>query len=186
MTREELLAMGVPEDKVDAVMKAHGKAVQSKNTELTVAQGKLQAAEATIAEKDNALKELGKDSNSVATLTKERDEALAKIDTLEKAASQGKIDNAVQAVLTESKARDPKLVAALLDSSKIALDDKGEVTGVQEQVAKLMKESAYLFQGTKEPKYTPPGGTGGSGSDEPESLSEAVESALKSQLGSED
>lgn len=186
MTREELLAMGVPEDKVDAIVKAHGKSIQAKNAELSVAQGKLSAAEATIVEKVNALKELGKDSNNIATLTKERDEALEKITVLEQAANQGKIDNAVQAVLSEAKARDPKLVAALLDSSKITMDDKGEVTGVQEQVAKLMKDSAYLFQGKKEPQYNPAGGTGGAGGDEPKDLAGAVEEAMKSQLGSED
>ncbi|WP_373757986.1 phage scaffolding protein [Jeotgalibaca porci] len=67
-------------------------------------------------------------------------------------------NSALNQVLTESKAKNVKAVAALLDNDAITLKD-GQLIGAKEQLESLMKTDAYLFDlGTKPGSYNPAGG----------------------------
>lgn len=76
----------------------------------------------------------------------------------EKALTDLKIQYAVMDKLRGAKALDPELIynGGLLDKSKIAFDDKGALTGLDEQLTELTKNKAFLFDK----------GAGGSGSGE--------------------
>lgn len=69
-----------------------------------------------------------------------------------------KIEHAAHGKLRDAKARDVDMVFGLLDKSKIKFDDKGELTGLDDQIAELTKNKAFLFN-----TEDVPGGTGKSG-----------------------
>ena len=89
----------------------------------------------------------------------------------------------VQAALAKANARDPKVVERLLDASKIGEDDKGNLTGLDDQVKVLKESSAYLFNedpgsrggwgGGKNPQENR-GGSGGNGNSEINSIIRAA------------
>lgn len=60
---------------------------------------------------------------------------------------------------------DPELIwsSSVLDKSKIDLDDKGQVTGLDDMLTQLQKDKAHLF---KKATDGVPGGTGKEGGDE--------------------
>lgn len=60
-----------------------------------------------------------------------------------------KISGKVHSALAKENAKDVDLVERLLDHSKIAEDDKGNVTGLDDQIKALKESSPYLF-GTEE------------------------------------
>ena len=54
----------------------------------------------------------------------------------------------IRELLTKANARDAAVIEKLLDASKIGEDDKGNLTGVDEQIKALKETSAYLFNET--------------------------------------
>lgn len=91
-----------------------------------------------------------------------------------KAQWQKEQDDAVKAVrlqyaalekLRAANVIDPELIwsSNVLDKSKIDLDDKGQVTGMDDMLTQLQKDKAHLF---KKATDGVPGGTGKDGDDE--------------------
>lgn len=80
--------------------------------------------------------------------------------------------------LTEKGALDADLVYSLLDHTKIARNDKGEVTGLDDQLTEMTKSKGFLF------KDDVPGGTGKDGNGAGSGNSTALDSALDSVFGS--
>lgn len=62
-----------------------------------------------------------------------------------------KIDSAVDMAVAKAGAKTGKAVKALIDMDKIGFDEKGNVTGVEEQIKGLAEsdETAYLFNTEK-------------------------------------
>lgn len=58
----------------------------------------------------------------------------------------GRLDNALNVALMEAKAKDPKLVKALLDMSVVKLDGDN-LMGLSEQLTKITETHGYLFAG---------------------------------------
>lgn len=58
-----------------------------------------------------------------------------------------KLDNAVNLALVEAKARDPKLVKALLDMSVVKQDGES-ILGLKDQLEKITASHSYLFAGS--------------------------------------
>ncbi len=52
---------------------------------------------------------------------------------------------AIQAAL-QGKALDTDIVASLIDTGKVTVDEQGTVTGLTEQVDRLVKEKSFLFK----------------------------------------
>lgn len=77
----------------------------------------------------------------------------------------------VREALTKARARDAAVVERLLDASRIGEDDKGNLTGLEEQIQALKAASGYLFEeekggragfgGGKDPDTGNGGGSGG-------------------------
>lgn len=92
----------------------------------------------------------------------------------------GKIRDA----LIKAKARDAAMVEKLLDGAKIGEDDKGNLTGLDDQVKALKESAGYLFEEESGDK----GGWGGGKNPNPakpsgSNTNEAMNNALRSMLG---
>lgn len=90
---------------------------------------------------------------------------------------QKRQDDAVQAIkiqyaalqkLRDANAIDAELIwdGKLIDASKLTLDDKGQLTGFDEQLTELQKNKSHLFK-----QGGAPGGTGKDGGTPPKSVS---------------
>ena len=96
----------------------------------------------------------------------------------------------IREALTKAKVRDAAVVEKLLDATKIGEDDKGNLTGLDDQIKALKESSAYLFAedggsghrggwgGGKDPQ----GGSGGSGGSGGNSNSE-INSIIRAAAG---
>ena len=61
---------------------------------------------------------------------------------------------AIDLALTKAGAKNNKAVKALLDETKLTLDDKGELIGMKEQLDALKKDNGYLFETVEESNPT--------------------------------
>ena len=66
--------------------------------------------------------------------------------------AQLRLDNAMEAALTASGAKNSKAVKALLDVSKVKLGEDGKLTGWDEQIKAVQKSDSYLFH-TKQNQF---------------------------------
>lgn len=103
-----------------------------------------------------------------ALLKAEQDKAAAEVNAF-------KIKQATLSKLQAEKALDPELVYGLLDSTKLSLNDKGELKGLEEAGLKGIQESKKFLFGASEPDV--PAGTGkdGAGSGKKDALDSALE-----------
>lgn len=113
-----------------------------------------------------------KDKGAAKKSTKTPDVAAlkAEVDRLKlentKAVEDLKLQYAVLDKLRDAKAIDPDLVmkSGLIDKTKLTYNDKGELTGLDEQLTDLTKNKAFLFQGDEGGAGSGTGkGSGGSG-----------------------
>ena len=130
------------------------------------------------------LEEAKKAGEGVASLQATIDSLTAQVQERDATITGMKRSAKVQAALAKANARDPKVVERLLDASKIGEDDKGNLTGLDEQVKALKESSGYLFA-------EDPGSRGGwGGGKNPEEQrghetgnNEAMNNALRAMLG---
>ena len=155
MKRNFLEDLGLEKEVVDKIMAENGKDIENAKANYDELKAELKTANATIADRDNQLKEL-KDSAKgnedltakIAELEKQnKDEAKnhkAEIESL-------KINNAIDKALATFKAKTPKAVKAMLDMENIKFDEDGKVTGIDEQLKALIEaeDTKYLFNDNK-------------------------------------
>lgn len=87
-----------------------------------------------------------------------------------------RIKQAAMDKLKEKGAQDLDLVYGLLDQTKLAFNDKNELTGLDDQLTTLTKDKSFLF------KESVPGGTGKDGQTDPENSSK-LDAALNDVFG---
>lgn len=166
MRREFLKSLTVgeqelPKELIDAIMAENGKDIEAQKA-LTAAEAqKVTAANDTIKQLQDTVKkfdgvDVEKLKADLAALQQKYDDDTAKL----------RLDNALEVALLSSKARDAKVVRALLDIDKIKLDGD-KLTGLEDQIEALKKSHDYMFgerdnnspvsrvDGAKEHKDTP-------------------------------
>ena len=148
MTKEELIALGVPEDKAQELADklAAEYVAKAQHEEQT---RELKAARDTLKERDKQLEELKAAGGDNAEL-KQQIEALQQQNADQEKAHKAemarlKLDNAVETALTAAGARNNRAVKALLDMSQVKLGEDGKLSGWDEQLAALQKSDSYLF-----------------------------------------
>lgn len=185
MTKDELKALGMPDDVADRIVEDYGKNYVSK-AQFNAKLEELKAAKAekgAMAKEVDGLKKANKDNEGLA----------AQIDEMKKAAkerekqyqdsiNQYKLDAAIDMELTTAKARNPKAVRSLLDGGKLKLNEDGTVSGLAEQIKTIKESDAYMFDdGTvKAGGIAPgnPGGNSGAGTEDETSIAKEFGSAL--------
>lgn len=116
-------------------------------------------------QKDTDSKDKDTDPNSeIEKLKAEHAAELAKV----------KLDNKIESVINAAKAKNATAVRALLDVDGLELDDKGEIKGLKEQLAKVVEDNPFLFDVESE------SGAGSKGDEEePQDTKEATSLAKK-------
>lgn len=162
MKKEDLIAQGLTEEQAKYVMGEHGKTVTTLNSQIATLQQAETDLKGQLSSRDKDLAKLQKDNKDNEELKTQIDTLKNQYKDLEKTSAENltKIqrESALNALLSESKVKNPKAVAALLDNDTIVFKD-GQLSGAKEQIEALQKSDAYLFDlGTKQGSYNPPAG----------------------------
>ena len=149
MTKEQLQALNLTEEQINAIIEDYGKNYVSK---------------AQFNEKNDAYKQAKQEienlTNDIGTLSEanKANEALqSQIKELQDAATKSeadyneniknmKIDTAITKALSKSGAMNETILTGLLDRTKIAIGEDNTITGIQEQIVALKESDPYLFK----------------------------------------
>lgn len=104
---------------------------------------------ATITQLTQQLEEAKKAGLNAAALQATIDTLNAQVKERDATITGMKRSGKIREALVKAKARDASVVERLLDGSKIGEDDKGNLTGLDDQVKALKESSAYLFEEEK-------------------------------------
>lgn len=162
MKKEDLIALGLSEEQAKSVMTEHGKTVTTLNAQISTLQASEKELQSQAAKHAEDLKVLQKNAGTSEELKQQIKQLQKENSDKEQQYQQELIDiqrnSALNQVLTESKVKNVKAVAALLDNDAITFKD-GQLIGAKEQLESLVKTDAYLFDlGTKPGSYNPAGG----------------------------
>lgn len=162
MKKEELIELGLSEEQAKTVMAEHGRTVTTLNAQISTLQASEKELQSQAAKHAEDLKVLQKNAGTSEELKQQIKQLQKENSDKEQQYQQELIDiqrnSALNQVLTESKVKNVKAVAALLDNDAITFKD-GQLIGAKEQLEKLMKTDTYLFDlGTKPGSYNPAGG----------------------------
>lgn len=164
MKREELKNLGLTDEQLDGVMKLHGQDVENNKAKFANYDEIKKANENLKSQVEQASKDLKK----LSKLTTDNADLNKTVEDLRKAAKEAqdkatadiqamKMDNAINASLSEHKARNTKAVRALLDMDSINFNDKGELEGFDDQLNTIIKDNAFLFDQGEKAEYKPSG-----------------------------
>ena len=149
MTKEQLQALNLTEEQINAIIEDYGKNYVSK---------------AQFNEKNDAYKQakqeienLTTDINNLSEANKANEALQSQIKELQDAATQReadynesiktlKIDTAITKALSKSGAMNETILTGLLDRTKIAIGEDNTITGIQEQINALKESDPYLFK----------------------------------------
>lgn len=165
MKTEELKGLGLTDEQIKSVMALHGtdvNALKGQVGQLTTERDGLKQRASDSDKQLNDLKEAHKgDKDFQAEIDKLKADNKAKDDQTAQQLSQAKLSYQTDLGLLKAGALNTKAAAALIDIGKLSLDDKGNVTGLDEQLKALKEsdDSKFLFKSADtapKPKDTPP------------------------------
>lgn len=178
LTRKILADLGVPKEHIDAIMGSRDEILEGYSTQKETEKAVADAVAKAVADEQAKQPDITKHPDYV----KLQGDLTAKDETHKKELSEVRLSNAVQIALAGAKVKNTKAATALLDMSKLEMQEDGTVKGLKEAVEGLQKSDAYLFDtGTpqQQSSYMPSGfnpPAGGGGGDQPKSLADAIAS----------
>lgn len=149
MTKEQLQALNLTDEQINAIIEDYGKNYVSK----TQFNEKNDAYKQAKQEIEN----LTTDINNLSEANKANEALQSQIKELQDAATQReadykesiktlKIDTAITKALSKSGAMNETILTGLLDRTKIAIGEDNTITGIQEQITALKESDPYLFK----------------------------------------
>lgn len=164
MKREELKGLGLSDEQVDKVMGIHGADVnelKGQVSQLTTERDGLKQRTADSDKQLNELKAAHKDDKDLqAEIDKLKADNKAKDDAASKQLKETQLNYQTELALVKAGALNTKAASALIDKDKLGLDEKGNVTGLDEQLEALKSDdsSKFLFKAeeAQKPNDTPP------------------------------
>lgn len=149
MTKEQLQALNLTDEQINAIIEDYGKNYVSK----TQFNEKNDAYKQAKLEIEN----LTTDINNLSEANKANEALQSQIKELQDAATQReadynesiknmKIDTAITKALSKSGAMNETILTGLLDRTKIAIGEDNTITGIQEQIVALKESDPYLFK----------------------------------------
>ncbi|WP_460413992.1 phage scaffolding protein [Lacticaseibacillus paracasei] len=164
MKREELKGLGLSDEQVDKVMGIHGTDVNDLKGQVSQLTTERDALKQRTADSDKQLNELKAahkdDKDFQAEIDKLKADNKAKDDAASKQLKETQLNYQTELALVKAGALNTKAASALIDKDKLSLDEKGNVTGLDEQLKALKSDdsSKFLFKAEEAPKpqNTPP------------------------------
>ena len=168
MQREFLKGLDLGDEAIDKIMTEHGKSTNNLKAQLHTAESERDGYKSQVEDRDTQitqLKDANKDNNELQTqITDLQAQIQAKDTEAADALTATKTDYEIQLALQSAGAKNVKSVLPHLDREKLALNEKGELTGLTEQLETVQKDFDYLFQTSGppngepgKPNITPPG-----------------------------
>lgn len=148
MNREQLRALGLSEEQIDAVMADHGRVVQGMQTRLTTAENRSTELESQLEQAGN--------SEEVQQLTQRAELAESRVSELEGQATQRTIDDLVNEALSEAGAKDLEYARFKLGDVELSEDGKS-ITDLENRIKDLQTQIPDYFQAV-DPDQDPPAG----------------------------
>lgn len=184
MNRDFLKELGLTDEQADKVVAKHGEAIQSVNSKLANAESQVESLNSQVKDRDTQIATLSDQAGNSDEMKKQIEDLQSTIKTNDEQAAQNllqvKQDNAIQNYLKDAGARDVKAILPFVDSDTIKYDDdKGELTGLSEQVEKIKGDHDYLFQEEEKPNepginITPKGNPDGAPTAKPDAFAQAL------------
>lgn len=164
MKREELKGLGLSDEQVDKVMGIHGTDVNDLKGQVSQLTTERDALKQRTADSDKQLNELKAahkdDKDFQAEIDKLKADNKAKDDAASKQLKETQLNYQTELALVKAGALNTKAASALIDKDKLSLDEKGNVTGLDEQLEALKSDdsSKFLFKAeeAQKPNDTPP------------------------------
>lgn len=149
MKRKELEDLGIKPDAIEKIMISNGKDIEKAKSASAEQLAELETLKEQMAERDKDIATLKKASSENEDLKTQITDLESKYkndtESLSATLDKVKLDGAVASALSKVNARDVDDIKALIKLDDIKLDEKGELTGLTEQVAALQESKAYLF-----------------------------------------
>ncbi len=161
MKKEDLVKLGLDEEAAKKVADASAEELKGfiPKARFDEVNTEKKTLETSLAERNTQLETLKNSTGDVEAMKKQITDLQADNKTKDEAhvaeIKQLKIDAAVSAALTASKAKNEKAVKALLDLEKAELADDGTIKGLADQIKKLQgaDDSKFLFEAEKKPSF---------------------------------
>lgn len=160
MKREELRAMGLTDEQVNAIMQKNGEDIENakKGAEGGDAAAEKARADSLQAQLDTLTADLATARASAAGAKELRDA----LDAANAKIAASKKTSAIRDALVQYKPRDSAMIMRLLDLDKIKIEADGAITGLKEQMDPMKEASGFLFSDSPDQNGgNPPGRSGG-------------------------
>lgn len=152
MKREELKALELADEAIDAIMKLHGQDIESQKTKAAEAEKQLESLQGQLTDATKTIegfKELDVDAIKQAADEWQSKAEAAKAEA-ETEIQRLKFDHALEGALTGAKAKNAKAVKALLNFEELKLSQEdGSIIGLDKQLEKVRSDAEYLFETDK-------------------------------------
>ena len=162
MKRDQLKDLGLNEDQIKAVMDINGEDINKAKTGNDEISKENESLKAQLSERDKDLKKFQaqiKDNEEASTQLQElREKYKQDTKNLTDQIAQVKLTGAVDRALSANKVRNTKTMKGLIDMDKVKLDDQGNLTGLDDQIAAIKKTDGYLFDEGEKQSYSPSNG----------------------------
>lgn len=159
-TTESLKDLGLNDEQVKGVMKAHGADVNEVKAKLNDVTAERDGLKGQIEDYSTKLAEAQKSAEKGSELSKQLEDIKQSAEKAKADADQKlkdtKLGYEIDMALAKNGALNTKATKALVDMEKVGLDDNGKLTGFDEQLEQVKKENAFLFK-TEETSDKKPG-----------------------------
>lgn len=137
MNREQLRALGLTEEQVDAVVADHARGIQAVQTRLTASENRAAELEGQLEQATN--------NDEVQQLTQRAEQAESRVSELEGQATQRTIDDLVNAALSEAGATDLEYARFKLGDVELSEDGKS-INDLDNLIKDLQTQIPDYFQ----------------------------------------
>lgn len=157
MKREELKGLELSDEQIEKVMALHGADVNELKGQVSQLTTERDALKQRASDSDKQLNELKSahkdDKDFQAEIDKLKADNKAKDDAASKQLRETQLNYQTELALVKAGALNTKAASALIDKDKLGLDDKGNVTGLKEQLEALKSDdsSKFLFKAEEAP-----------------------------------
>lgn len=169
MKKEDFVGLGISEELAEKAAEASKKELDSYvprtrlNEEIQKKRNAEQSYETAKSQLETLKASAGNNEELKTQIKKLQDELKEKEGVYESQIADLRMTNAITAAIGSS-ARDPEIVASLLDKKKLILSEDGKVTGLDEQLKEIKESKAFLFNDDDSyPNVRDGGESGGTG-----------------------